>query len=114
MIGDKKYFLIIAIVLILISIGGVWASDNQSATVSGVDDSAVVDEVVPLKAASVDDGNLTVENNDDSAAVDDSKSEEALGASNDEDVLGATNLPNAISASNINSYRLDKGKCYVN
>lgn len=79
MIGDKKYFLIMVIVLILISIGGVWASDNQSTTVSGVDDSAVVDEVVPLKDASVDDGNLTVENNDELAAVGDSENGEALG-----------------------------------
>lgn len=73
MVSDKKYFLVMIIVLILISIGGVWASDNQSATTVSADidqdDLTNVDEVVPLKAASVEDENLTVENNDEHADV---------------------------------------------
>ena len=107
MIGDKKYFLIIAIVLILMTIGGVCASDNSTVDSVAAGDSGSVDvDESPVLAsdASVKE-NITVENNDEPASAADSESGEVLGASNDEDVLGATDLPNAISSSNINSYK---------
>jgi hypothetical protein len=104
MIGDKKYFLIIAIVLILISIGGVWASDNSTDDVAAVDDGATleVDDSPALAEDTSVKENLTVENNDE-PAKDAGDSNDVLGASNDEDVLGAT-LPATITGSvNLNA-----------
>ena len=105
--GDKKIFLIMFIVLILISIGGVWASDDASADdVNAVSDEIAVDiadDVSGQPDASVSDKNLS--NVDDEPAdvqsVADSKGKnnEVLGASNGEDVLGATALPSSITSS---------------
>ena len=113
MIGDKKYFLLIAIVLILISIGGVWASDNSTVDSVAAEDSGSADvDESPLLAsdASVKE-NITVENNDEPASAVDSESGEVLGASNDEDVLGRglNSLSSDISRSGILTYDYSGG-----
>ena len=94
--SSKKTFLIMLITLILITMGGAWASDDHAMDeISAADGETIaVDSVDDTqKDTSTIKENLTSQKNDEAVKAADSQSNqkgEILSASNDEDVLGET------------------------
>mgnify|MGYP003291729679 CR=1 FL=1 len=92
--SSKKTFLIMLITLILITMGGAWASDDHATDeISAADDDAIaVDSVDDTqKDTSIIKENLTSQKTEDAVKTVDSDSNEKgelLGATSDEDVLG--------------------------
>ncbi|WP_458405094.1 right-handed parallel beta-helix repeat-containing protein, partial [Methanobrevibacter sp.] len=109
--SNKKLFLIMLITLILITIGGVWASEDAVAdnlTSSDTAELSLSDSVDTKTDTYQTNVNTTSQTTDDSAEADDSSKNtngELLGATGDEDVLGEINLPNSLPTSWGDDYR---------
>ncbi|WP_458405488.1 right-handed parallel beta-helix repeat-containing protein, partial [Methanobrevibacter sp.] len=92
--SNKKLFLIMLITLILITMGGVWASEDAVAdnlTSSDAAELSLSDSVDTKTDAYQTNVNTTSQTTDDSAEADDSSKNtngELLGATRDEDILG--------------------------